>query len=1204
MSNVSVSSLASVYAQLTDFANLSNFWSLFNTAFGSSYDSVKAASFRSQWQSGDFSLFPQIEVVSGDVLGTANGAYAISTNKIYLSDAFISSASQQSLEAVILEEFGHFVDAQVNATDTAGDEGELFSALVRGVSLSAAELGRIKAEDDHGIMSLGGQLITIEKAAPTILTVTTTADQNNGVTTDGLSLREAILIANANPNTDYEIQVTGGLTYNLTANGINENAGKTGDLDIASRNNVLYIVSVGAQKATINASTLLNSDRVFHILGGGAVGLENVIVTGGLSNSNGGGILVEEAGILGLTHTDVTNNQGFDGGGIYNDGTTLLFSGSAVNNNTSTGYGGGIRNYGNLKIIDSTISNNNGSAGGGIYNSGTQTLINTTVSNNTAKYEGGGIYNYFYTASSALLNTTVSGNKAEFLGAAGIANAYGIITIKNSTVTNNTFSGGTSYSGGISNDYNGTVNLSNTIVAGNFALEVNVLYPDLRGKFNGNNNNLIGILDGAEGTIGTGTDIVNANVQLSPLQNNGGFTLTHIPLSGSPAINAGNNNQIPVDSEDLDGDGDTTEQLPFDARNLARISGGTVDIGAVEVQNSVILPSITLAVAPASVLENGTTNLVYTFTRTGPTTNALTVNYSIAGTAIANDYTGATPGTGKTITFAAGSATATLTIDPTADTTIEANETVALTLATGTGYTIGTATAVTGTITNDDVATLPSITLAVTPASVLENGTTNLVYTFTRTGATTNALTVNYGITGTADATDYTGATPGTGKTITFAAGSATATLTIDPTADTTIENDETVALTLATGTGYTVGTTTAVTGTITNDDLPSITLAVAPASVLEDGTPNLVYTFTRTGATTNALTVNYGITGTADATDYTGATPGTGKTITFAAGSATATVTVNPTADTTIENNETVALTLTTGTGYTIGTTTAVTGTITNDDGPTISLGLNYSAISEDSPSNFIYTFTRTGATTNSLTVNYSIAGTALSTDYTGATPGTSKTITFAAGSATATLTLDPTADTTLEPNETVILQLVSGTGYTIVTTAAQTATIINDDNTRNQQGTNGNSVLLGKNYSDYLTGGTGNDILNGADSSDYLTGAAGNDTLTGGSGGDTFFFANPNLGIDTITDFTPNEDTIFVSASGFGSGLIAGNPLTQTQFILGSSATSASQRFIYNSTNGALSFDGDGNGLGTAKQIATLSIGLALTCEDIFVG
>jgi Ca2+-binding RTX toxin-like protein len=113
----------------------------------------------------------------------------------------------------------------------------------------------------------------------------------------------------------------------------------------------------------------------------------------------------------------------------------------------------------------------------------------------------------------------------------------------------------------------------------------------------------------------------------------------------------------------------------------------------------------------------------------------------------------------------------------------------------------------------------PSITLAVSPSSVTEDGTTNLVYIFTRTGATTNFLTVNYGITGTANSSDYTGATPGTGKTITFAAGSSTAILTINPTEDTTVESDETVALTLALGTGYTVGTTTAVTGTITNDD-------------------------------------------------------------------------------------------------------------------------------------------------------------------------------------------------------------------------------------------------------------------------------------------------------------------------------------------------------------------------------------------------
>ncbi|MFN5991977.1 MAG: Calx-beta domain-containing protein, partial [Dolichospermum sp.] len=153
----------------------------------------------------------------------------------------------------------------------------------------------------------------------------------------------------------------------------------------------------------------------------------------------------------------------------------------------------------------------------------------------------------------------------------------------------------------------------------------------------------------------------------------------------------------------------------------------------------------------------------------------------------------------------------------------------------------------------------------------------------------------------------------------------------VDPTADTTVESNETVALTLASGTGYTIGTTTAVTGTINNDDT-TVTLAVSPGSVTEDGTSNLVYTFTRTGVTTNALTVNYSIGGTATLnTDYT--RTGTNNTVTFAANATTATVTVDPTVDTTVEPNETVALTLASGTGYTIGTTTAVTGTINNDE-------------------------------------------------------------------------------------------------------------------------------------------------------------------------------------------------------------------------------------------------------------------------------
>jgi hypothetical protein len=158
-------SLAPVYALLTDFAQLDNFWDLFERALGRQYDSISAASLRSQWLAGDFREFPPIEVVSSQVLGNANGAYAISTNTIYLSDSFIASATAQEITAIVLEEFGHYVDAQVNQVDTPGDEGELFSDWVRGVELSEPELQRLKTEDDSVVFTIDGKVVQLEQSA-------------------------------------------------------------------------------------------------------------------------------------------------------------------------------------------------------------------------------------------------------------------------------------------------------------------------------------------------------------------------------------------------------------------------------------------------------------------------------------------------------------------------------------------------------------------------------------------------------------------------------------------------------------------------------------------------------------------------------------------------------------------------------------------------------------------------------------------------------------------------------------------------------------------------------------------------------------------------------------------------------------------------------------------------------------------------------
>ncbi|MEH2063666.1 MAG: hypothetical protein V7K50_15620 [Nostoc sp.] len=137
---------------------------------------------------------------------------------------------------------------------------------------------------------------------------------------------------------------------------------------------------------------------------------------------------------------------------------------------------------------------------------------------------------------------------------------------------------------------------------------------------------------------------------------------------------------------------------------------------------------------------------------------------------------------------------------------------------------------------------------------------------------------------------------------------------------------------------------------------------------------------------------------------------------------------------------------------------------------------------------------------------------------------------------------------------------------------------------------------------YFDIIKGLSGNDILTGGDGNDILIGGDGNDTLYGGHGTDTFVFNSFNEGLDQISDFATNE-LIQVSAAGFGGSLSAG-VLLANQFTLGESATTSTQRFIYNSNTGALFFDQDGSaGAFTQIQFAVLSAGLSLTNNNFVV-
>ena len=152
--------------------------------------------------------------------------------------------------------------------------------------------------------------------------------------------------------------------------------------------------------------------------------------------------------------------------------------------------------------------------------------------------------------------------------------------------------------------------------------------------------------------------------------------------------------------------------------------------------------------------------------------------------------------------------------------------------------------------------------------------------------------------------------------------------------------------------------------------------------------------------------------------------------------------------------------------------------------------------------------------------------------------------------------------------------------------------------------KGKNGNDVLLGNNGSDTLKGGNGDDTLNGGKGHNSLDGQLGNDTLTGGSKADTFIFdttLNASTNVDTITDMTPGSDTIDLAHSIFTA--IATGVLSANAFEIGSAANSASDRIVYDGTNGKLYYTPNGNQSATQILFAKLDAHLDLHNTDFFV-
>ncbi|WP_035226329.1 Calx-beta domain-containing protein [Paracidovorax oryzae] len=336
----------------------------------------------------------------------------------------------------------------------------------------------------------------------------------------------------------------------------------------------------------------------------------------------------------------------------------------------------------------------------------------------------------------------------------------------------------------------------------------------------------------------------------------------------------------------------------------------------------------------------------------------------------------------------------------------------------------------------------PSRTASITvsPSSANEDSGTAFVYTVTLSQTNSVATTVNLTRSGTATSgTDYTGAV----SSVVVPANATSASFSVTPVADTTVEPDETVIFQVASGSGYSIGNPSSATATIVNDDFPVASISVSPASVAEDGAANLVYTVALDQPSPSALSIGFSVGGTATSgTDYAAVN----SPLVIAAGQTSGTITIDPTPDTTVEPDETVVISLNAGSGYTVGSPNSATGTILNDDLPALSV--NDVSQNEGNSGTTAFTFTVSlsqPAGTGGVSFNIATAdGTATAgTDYIASSV---TGLTIPAGSSSATFTVQVVGDTLNEPNETFFVNVTNVSGATVADGQGQ-GTIVNDD-------------------------------------------------------------------------------------------------------------------------------------------------------------
>jgi len=398
-------------------------------------------------------------------------------------------------------------------------------------------------------------LATMALAAPVFAATIVVNEDADEVNTDGdCSLREAVIAAENNVIVD-ACPAGNDVADTITI--------PTGTYQLASVDIELddTVSLVGADRATTTVVGPPEGDRVFS-LGFGDVSIANLTITGGQEDDeNGGGITVDSDATLTLTNSTVTGNEvlnGGGGGGIYvSFGGSATITNSLISDNTSENDGGGIFSNGGVSLINSAVNGNHADfTGGGILSTGNLSLLNTTVDDNTSAF-GAGIFlsDNEDLATITIDRSTISNNVATATKGGG--EGGGIFATLDFTVVNSTVSGNsaTSRGGGIYLVADLRVDFSTITdnsspegagiwVIGNLELFATVVANnDVAGGdcFNGDANlTSLGSNIDSDDTceLNQPTDQPDADPMLGSLAANGGPTLTHALLAGSPAIDA------------------------------------------------------------------------------------------------------------------------------------------------------------------------------------------------------------------------------------------------------------------------------------------------------------------------------------------------------------------------------------------------------------------------------------------------------------------------------------------------------------------------------------------------------------------------------------------------------------------------------------------------------------------------------------------